>query len=149
MATATPGRAALSASRGVKSRPYPPYAGATSLGRCQDNETLRGYAEQLLDTIGYRGIMDLDYRLDLRRASTSCSTSTRGLVLSSGSPKTTPASTWCALHLDLTGREVRRRPQNEGRAFMVEQSDLLASLRYHRAGDLSCARGCPRCRELA
>lgn len=42
-----------------------------------------------------------------------------------------------ALHLDLTGREVRRRPQRDGRVFMVEQSDLLASLGYHRAGDLS------------
>jgi hypothetical protein len=42
-----------------------------------------------------------------------------------------------ALHLDLTGREVRRRPQSEGRVFMVERSDLLASLGYHRAGDLS------------
>ena len=51
---------------GVKLRSYPPYAGATSLGRCQDNDTLRGHAEQLLETIGYRGIMDLDYRLDLR-----------------------------------------------------------------------------------
>jgi hypothetical protein len=43
----------------------------------------------------------------------------------------------------LTGREVRRRPHKEGRVFMkgrvfmVEQSDLLASLGYHRAGDLS------------
>jgi D-aspartate ligase len=42
-----------------------------------------------------------------------------------------------ALHLDLTGREVRRRPQRDGRVFVVEQGDLLASLGYHRAGDLS------------
>ena len=42
-----------------------------------------------------------------------------------------------ALHLDLTGREVRRRPQVEERVFIVEPSDLLAAMAYRRAGDLS------------
>jgi len=41
-----------------------------------------------------------------------------------------------ALHLDLTGRPVRRRPQAEGRVSIVEHSDLLASVGYRRAGDL-------------
>jgi D-aspartate ligase len=42
-----------------------------------------------------------------------------------------------ALHLDQTGRPVCRRPQAEDRVFIVERSDLLASLGYGRAGDLS------------
>jgi D-aspartate ligase len=123
---------------GVKLRSYPPYAGATSLGRCQDNQTLRGHAEQLLHAIGYRGIMDLDYRLDLRDGE---------YKLLDFNPRVgaqfrvfeddAGVDVVRALHLDLTGREVRRRPQSDGRVFVVEQSDLLASLGYHRAGDLS------------
>jgi D-aspartate ligase len=123
---------------GVKLRSYPPYAGATSLGRCQDNDTLRGHAEQLLETIGYRGIMDLDYRLDLRDGeyklldfNPRVGAQFRVFEDAAG------IDVVRALHLDLTGREVRRRPQREGRVFVVEQSDLLASLGYHRAGDLS------------
>jgi D-aspartate ligase len=123
---------------GVKLRSYPPYAGATSLGRCQDNETLRGHAEQLLETIGYRGIMDLDYRLDLRDGeyklldfNPRVGAQFRVFEDAAG------VDVVRALHLDLTRREVRRRPQREGRVFVVEQSDLLASLGYHRAGDLS------------
>jgi D-aspartate ligase len=123
---------------GVKVRSYPPYAGATSLGRCQDNEILRGHAEQLLHAIGYRGIMDLDYRLDLRDGE---------YKLLDFNPRVgaqfrvfedaVGLDVVRALHLDLTGREVRRRPQRDGRVFVVEQGDLLASLGYHRAGDLS------------
>jgi D-aspartate ligase len=123
---------------GVKLRSYPPYAGATSLGRCQDNDTLRGHAEQLLETIGYRGIMDLDYRLDLRDGeyklldfNPRVGAQFRVFEDAAG------VDVVRALHLDLTGREVRRRPQREGRVLVVEQSDLLASLGYHRAGDLS------------
>ena len=123
---------------GVKLRSYPPYAGATSLGRCQDNETLRGQAERLLEAIGYRGIVDLDYRLDLRDGE---------YKLLDFNPRVgaqfrifedaAGVDVVRALHLDLTGREVHRRPQRDGRVFVVEQSDLLASLGYHRAGDLS------------
>jgi D-aspartate ligase len=122
---------------GVKLRSYPPYAGATSLGRCQDNETLRGHAEQLLYAIGYRGIVDLDYRLDLRDGeyklldfNPRIGAQFRVFEDDAG------VDVVRALHLDLTGREVRRRPQRDGRVFVVEQSDLLASLGYHRAGDL-------------
>ena len=128
----------LASFTGVKLRSYPPYAGATSLGRCQDNDTLRGHAEQLLETIGYRGIMDLDYRLDLRDGeyklldfNPRVGAQFRVFEDAAG------VDVVRALHLDLTGREVRRRPQREGRVFVVEQSDLLASLGYHRAGDLS------------
>jgi D-aspartate ligase len=123
---------------GVKLRSYPPYAGATSLGRCQDNEILRGHAEQLLHAIGYRGIMDLDYRLDLRDGeyklldfNPRVGAQFRVFEDAAG------LDVVRALHLDLTGREVRRRPQRDGRVFVVEQGDLLASLGYHRAGDLS------------
>jgi predicted ATP-grasp superfamily ATP-dependent carboligase len=127
----------LASFTGVKLRSYPPYAGPTTLGRCRDNQILRDSAEKLLRSISYRGIMDLDYRLDLRDGE---------YKLVDFNPRVGAqfrlfedddgVDVVRALHLDLTGREVRRRPQVEGRVFIVEHSDLLASMSYRRAGDL-------------
>lgn len=127
----------LASFTGVKLRSYPPYAGLTTLGRCQDNDILRGHAEELLRAISYRGIMDLDYRLDLRDGE---------YKLLDFNPRVgaqfrvfeddAAVDVVRALHLDLTGREVRRRPQAQRRVFIVEHLDLLASVGYGRAGDL-------------
>jgi D-aspartate ligase len=123
---------------GVKLRSYPPHAGPTTLGHCRDNQLLRGNAEDLLRAISYRGIMDLDYRLDLRDGE---------YKLVDFNPRVgaqfrvfeddAAVDVVRALHLDLTGREVRRRPQAEGRVFIVEPSDLLASVSYRHTGELS------------
>src|SRR5262249_33133935 len=51
---------------GEKLRSYPPFAGFTTLGVSSVNEQLSRQAEKLLRTIGYSGIMDIDYRLDKR-----------------------------------------------------------------------------------
>jgi D-aspartate ligase len=122
---------------GVKLRSYPPYAGPTTLGVSRDNQVLRAHAEELLGAIAYRGIMDLDFRLDLRDGE---------YKLLDFNPRVgaqfrvfedhAAVDVVRALHLDLTGREVRRRPQVEGRVFVLEPSDLLASVSYARAGDL-------------
>jgi D-aspartate ligase len=123
---------------GIKLRSYPPYAGPTTLGRTKDNPALRAGAENLLRAISYRGIMDLDYRLDLRDGQ---------YKLLDFNPRVgaqfrvfedeAGIDVVRALHLDLTGREVRRRPQAIARVFVLEHNDLLASLGYRRAGDLS------------
>jgi D-aspartate ligase len=123
---------------GVKLRSYPAYAGPTTLGRSQDNKALRGIAEELLRAISYRGIMDLDYRLDPRDGE---------YKLLDFNPRVgaqfrvfedeAAIDVVRALHLDLTGRPVASRPQVEGRVFIVEHNDLLASVGYGRAGDLN------------
>jgi D-aspartate ligase len=123
---------------GVKLRSYPPYAGPTTLGRSQDNKVLRDIAEELLRATSYRGIMDLDYRLDLRDGE---------YKLLDFNPRVgaqfrvfedeAAVDVVRALHLDLTGRPVGQRPQAEGRVFVVEHSDLLARVGYGRAGDLN------------
>jgi predicted ATP-grasp superfamily ATP-dependent carboligase len=122
---------------GRKLRSYPPYAGATTLGRGQDNERLRSLAEQLLQAVAYRGIVDLDLRLDLRDGqyklldfNPRVGAQFRLFENAGG------VDVVRALHLDLTGREVPRRRQQDGRVFLVEQGDLLAGLGYRRAGDL-------------
>ena len=51
---------------GRKIRSFPPTAGLTSLGRAWDNPDVRRIAEDFLSAVGYRGIVDLDLRLDRR-----------------------------------------------------------------------------------
>ena len=51
---------------GVKERSYPASAGLTSLGRSVANDKLRDEITSLLARLGYRGLLDLDIRLDAR-----------------------------------------------------------------------------------
>lgn len=122
---------------GVKLRSYPVFAGPTTLGRAVRNDALRQQAIELFAAIGYRGIMDLDYRLDKRDGRYN---------LLDFNPRIGAQfrlfqdhegiDVVRALHLDLTGRGVRSGPQVEGRTFIVEIQDLLASSSRYRSGDL-------------
>ncbi len=122
---------------GIKLRSYPAFAGPTTLGRAVRNDALRQQAIKLFSAIGYRGIMDLDYRLDRRDGRYN---------LLDFNPRIGAQfrlfedhdgiDVVRALHLDLTGRGVRSGPQIEGRTFIVEIQDLLASFSYYRSGDL-------------
>jgi D-aspartate ligase len=123
---------------GVKVRSYPPYAGPTTLGRCARNEALHRQAEELFKALSYRGIMDLDYRLDLRDGqyklldfNPRVGAQFRLFVNDTG------IDVVRALHLDLTDRVVPRGRLLEGRAFVVEHYDLLASWGYHHDGGLT------------
>jgi predicted ATP-grasp superfamily ATP-dependent carboligase len=51
---------------GKKLRGYPPDAGSASLGISVENETLRCASERLLMSVGYSGIIDMDWRRDER-----------------------------------------------------------------------------------
>ncbi len=123
---------------GVKARSYPPYAGPTSLGRSIANETLRRQVEELLQAISYRGIMDLDFRLDRRDGQ---------YKLLDFNPRVGAQfrlfeddlgiDVVRALHLDLTGRAVPQGRRMQSRVFIVENNDLLASWRYRRDGRLT------------
>jgi predicted ATP-grasp superfamily ATP-dependent carboligase len=119
---------------GRKERAYPPTAGLTSLGRWVENEQLFRLAERLGGAIGYRGILDLDFRyepatgayhlLDFNPrlgAQFRLFTDRSGLDLVR------------ALHLDLTGRVTPPIQPNFGRALMVENYDVLSAL-SRRAG---------------
>jgi len=122
---------------GVKLRSYPAFAGPTTLGRAVGNDALQQQAINLFSAIGYRGIMDLDYRLDRRNGRYN---------LLDFNPRIGAQfrlfedrdgiDVVRALHLDLTGRGIRNGPQIEGRTFMVEIQDLLACFSYYRSGDL-------------
>lgn len=123
---------------GIKLRSYPTFAGPTTLGRSVRNDALREQAVALLSAINYRGIMDLDFRLDKRDGrynlldfNPRIGAQFRLFQDNDG------IDVARALHLDLTGRGVRGGPQMDGRTFIVEIQDLLASSSYYRSGALT------------
>jgi D-aspartate ligase len=123
---------------GLKHRSYPPHAGLTSFGRSVPNERLRCQAEELLARLSYKGIMDLDFRWDVRDdqyklldfnprigAQFRLFVDTNGIDVAR------------AAHLDLTFREQPKGTPIAGRSFLVENYDPIAALRYCRHGELS------------
>ena len=125
---------------GRKLRSYPAHAGPTSLGSWELNPELQRQAEALFRAISYRGIMDLDYRLDLRDGH---------YKLLDFNPRLGAQfrlfeddmgiDVVRAMHLDLTGRAVPAGRPVPGRRFVVENHDPLAGLAYWRGGDLNLA----------
>ena len=123
---------------GVKVRSFPVHAGLTSYGRWAPNERLRAEAVALLTGLGYRGVVDLDYRWDPRDDS---------YRLLDFNPRlgaqfrlfqdTAGIDAVRALHLDLTGRGFTAGDAVPGRALVVENYDPIAALAHRREGDLS------------
>ncbi len=122
---------------GVKDRSYPAHAGLTSFGRCVPNAQLRAQVTGLLAQLSYRGIADLDLRLDDRDgryklldfnprlgAQFRLFTGPGGLDVVR------------AAYLDLTGQAVTGADPAPGRTFMVESYDPLTAVSYWRGGEL-------------
>jgi D-aspartate ligase len=123
---------------GIKDRSYPAGAGATTLGRSIANEKLRDEITSMLARLRYRGILDLDIRLDARDGQYN---------LLDFNPRlgaqfrvfrdTTGIDVVLAAYLDLTGQIIPPGEQVNGRGFMVESYDPLGALTNWRRGDLS------------
>jgi D-aspartate ligase len=123
---------------GVKERSYPPHSGLTSFGRAVPNPELHRQVTELLTSIGYRGIMDLDLRLDPRDGqyklldfNPRIGAQFRVFQNADG------IDVARAAHLDLTGRPIPPGRAAAGRRFLVENYDTLAALGYLRRGELS------------
>lgn len=144
---------ALVSFTGRKLHSRPPDAGETAFARAEPNDELREAVERFLKDIGYVGPVSMDLRHD-RRAG-------RYRLLD-----VNPRVGACfrlfvnvhaidvvrALHLDLTGREVPRGPQVDGRTYLVEGYDLSARRAYGPggiAGTLAWLRRLRRADELA
>jgi predicted ATP-grasp superfamily ATP-dependent carboligase len=120
---------------GIKDRSYPAHTGLTSLGRWVDNPGLHRQASELVTRLGYRGIVDLDYRLDPRDGQ---------YKLLDFNPRlgaqfrlfedTAGVDVVIAAHLDLTGRAIPQGSPRVGRSFLVENYDPIAALTYRRTG---------------
>ncbi|MCF3965177.1 carboxylate--amine ligase, partial [Streptomyces fuscigenes] len=124
------------AATGRKERSWPVDAGLTAVGRWLPNPDVETAARRLVEELGYRGILDLDFRRD---------PGTGAYHLLDFNPR--PGAQFRlftdragldvvrALHLDLTGRRVPTHEPAHGRSFVVENYALL-SLAASLAGAL-------------
>lgn len=123
---------------GKKLRQYPAYTGVTSLGLCVVNEAVARQTTELMSAVCYRGILDIGYKYDARTSqyklldvNPRIGSTFRLFVDSSG------LDVARALFCDLTGQAVCPGLVREGRKWLVENYDLVSSLRYFRDGRLS------------
>jgi predicted ATP-grasp superfamily ATP-dependent carboligase len=99
------------------------------LGQSVGNELLSLQTEALLNAIRFAGILDIDYRFDRRDGQYKLLDFNPRIGaqfrLFEDRVKNDVAR---MLYLDLTGQPVRRSAQIDGRIFIVEPYDILASL---------------------
>jgi D-aspartate ligase len=122
---------------GVKERSYPAHAGLTCFGRAADNARLRDQVVRMLAALSYRGIVDLDLRLDARDDQ---------FKLLDFNPRIgaqfrlfrdySGVDVAIAQYMDLTGQPVPESDQVSGRTFLVENYDPIAAFSYWRSAEL-------------
>lgn len=122
---------------GRKLRQYPAYTGMTSLGVCENNETVLNLVKNFMKSVGYRGILDIGYKYNrdngkyyLLDPNPRLGCSFRLFVDSHGMDVVR------ALYFDMTGQPVRTGELKEGRKWVVEPFDIVSSYRYWRDGNL-------------
>lgn len=124
------------AATGRKVRSWPEGAGLTAAGVWAPNPTVERTARDLMAALGYRGIVDLDFRLDPH-------TGTYHLLDFNPRPGAQFrlfSDPWGldvvrAQHLDLTGRPVPDLARSYGRRFVVENYAALSVLVSPRRRD--------------
>jgi D-aspartate ligase len=122
---------------GYKIRQFPVHVGCASLGECRWVEDVADTTVRFMKAIGYRGILDIGYRLDPRDG--------RYKVLDIN-PRVGQAfrlfvakndhDVAKALYLDFTGQPQPPVEPREGRRWLIEDYDLISSYHYHREGSL-------------
>jgi D-aspartate ligase len=123
---------------GIKERSYPVGAGGTTLGRSTANEKLRDEITSMLARLEYRGILDLDIRLDARDGQYNLLDFNPRLGAQFRVFRDTAGTdVVLAAYLDLTGQTIPAGEQVNGRGFLVESYDPLGALANLRSGELS------------
>ena len=135
---------------GIKIRSWPPLAGVTTLAYSTPNDKLLEMATTFCRDIGYRGIVDLDWRLDRRDGryhlldfNPRVGAQFRLFETDAG------IDVVRAMHLDLTGRAVPAGRQVDGRRLIVENLDAAALVACRRRGSGHQARNPARYRAQA
>ncbi len=120
---------------GMKLRSWPPDAGVTACGYSMANPDIAALAERFCKQIGYHGVGDLDWRLDLRDGQYRLvdfnprpGNQFRLFETESG------VDVVRALHLDMTDRNVPPGREVLGRRLIVEHVDVPARLVYGLRG---------------
>lgn len=116
---------------GFKVRSWPPHAGVSTCAVTVANDTLVAQAVRFCAEVGFRGIVDLDWRLDRRDGQYKLVDFNPRLGAQFQLFQTTAGiDVVRALHLDLTGRTIPDAEPVVGRRLIVENLDLPASLAY-------------------
>src|SRR5262249_3865752 len=115
----------------------PPCTGDTTLGICEKNEAVEEAAKRFMKALGYRGILDVDFRYDARDGQYKVVDvnprigSTFRLFVSENGMDVARA-----LYLDLTGQPIVPARASDGRKWIVEDMDVVASFCYCLEGKL-------------
>jgi D-aspartate ligase len=128
----------LAAFTGHKIRQYPVHVGCASLGVCTWNIEVAEMTTEFMKAIGYRGILDIGYRLDHRDGkykvldiNPRIGQAFRLFLAEDG------LDVAMALYMDLTGQQIATVVPKEGRRWIIEDYDLESSLKYHKEGILT------------
>jgi D-aspartate ligase len=120
---------------GVKVRSWPPHSGASAAAYALANPALAQLTGQFCASLGFSGIADLDWRLDLRDGkyklvdfNPRVGNQFRLFATDAG------VDVVRALHLDLTGRPIPPGTVADGRRIVVEHIDIPARLAYRAGG---------------
>jgi D-aspartate ligase len=120
---------------GRKLRNFPAYFGQASLAVCEHNEYVRNTTIAFMKNIGYRGPLDLGYRYDARDGKYKVNDINprvgamfRLFVGGNGEDVVR------ALYQDMTNQPIHASSAPEGRKWIVEDVDLISSIRYWRDG---------------
>lgn len=128
----------LAAFTGHKIRQFPIHVGCASLGECNWNEDVARTTIRFMKEIGYRGILDIGYRLDPRDGrykvldiNPRVGQAFRLFVAVNGMDVVR------CLYMDLTGQRIADPiVPKEGRRWVIEDYDIISSFHYYREGTL-------------
>lgn len=125
---------------GRKLRNFPPYFGQASLATCVDNEDVKRITIELMTTIGYKGPLDIGYRYDVRDGRYKLNdVNPRIGAMFRLFVSDNDMDVVRAMYQDMTGQDVGSAVNPNGRKWIVEDVDLMCSLRYWRDGRLTFA----------
>jgi D-aspartate ligase len=132
----------LAAFTGYKVRQCPIHVGCASLGECRWNNEVARLTTMFMKAVGYRGILDIGYRLDPRDGqykvldvNPRVGQAFRIFVAHNGMDVVR------ALYLDLTGQPVPEFLSREGRRWIIEDFDFFFSIvPYYLEGSLTVSQ---------
>lgn len=122
---------------GHKIRQFPVHVGCASLGICTWNQEVADITTTFMKTLGYKGILDIGYRLDPRNGkykvldiNPRVGQAFRLFLAKDGMDVVR------TLYQDLTGQRVTVGQPREGRKWLIEDYDIVSSYHYYREGSL-------------
>jgi predicted ATP-grasp superfamily ATP-dependent carboligase len=135
---------------GVKVRSWPPNAGVTTCAVTVPNDTLAEQASRFCRDLGFRGVVDLDWRFDKRDGRFKLVDFNPRLGAQFRLFQTEAGiDVVRAMHLDMTGSSIPNDPPVTGRRFIVEHLDAAARLAYQPAKSSSVSDHCHSRTEFA